>query len=177
MRRSASNDTALRTLRNPLGAVIAALLVVAVCYSSGEGGAMNSAQQRHAVALLRHAYAAFNRGDIDAAVAKLDPDINWQEPAEFPGGGAYHGRAAVAGYLANSRASWAEGASTPKKFIVHGDRVVVFVHAHFRVKGAATWNDVRLADVYTFHDGVPVAMRAFADRDMAVRWAEAETGS
>lgn len=138
---------------------------------------MTSAEQQHAIRLLRGAYAAFNRGDIRGAVAGFDPNIDWCEPAEFPGGGAYHGRAAVAGYLANSRANWAEGASEPRRFIVHGNRVVVFVHAHFRVKGAITWNDVRLADVYTFRDGVPVAMRAFADRDMAVRWAKVETGS
>ena len=60
---------------------------------------------------------------------------------------------------------------------MHGYRVVVFVHAHFRVKGATTWNDVHLADVYTFRDGVPVAMRAFADQEMAVRWVKVETGS
>jgi hypothetical protein len=157
--------------------VIVALLVVAVCHSSGQGNAMSSTEQSHAIALLRHAYAAFSRGDIDGAVAKLDPNIDWREPQEFPGGGAYRGRAQVAGYLTNSRADWAEGASEPKKFIVHGDRVVVFVHAHFRVRGATSWNDVHLADVYTFRDGVPVAMRAFADQDMAVRWAEVETGS
>jgi hypothetical protein len=138
---------------------------------------MTSSERRHAIGLLRGAYAAFNRGDIDGAVAGLDPNIDWREPAEFPGGGAYRGRDAVAGYLTNSRANWAEGATEPRKFIVHGDQVVVFVHAHFRVKGATTWNDVHLADVYTFRDGVPVAMRAFADRDMAVRWAEAKTDS
>lgn len=137
---------------------------------------MTAAQRTHAITLLRKAYAAFNHGDIDEAVAHLDPNIQWIEPEEFPGGGLYRGRAAVAEYLAHSRAQWAEGASEPKKFIVHGNRVVVFVHAHFRAKGATTWNDVRLADVYTFRRGVPVAMRAFADRDLAVRWARAETG-
>jgi ketosteroid isomerase-like protein len=158
-------------------ALIAALAVIAVCHSSGQGDSMTSVERQHAITLLRGAYADFNRGDINGAVAGLDPNIDWREPAEFPGGGAYHGRAAVAGYLANSRANWAEGASVPRKFIVHGDRVVVFVHAHFRVKGAKTWNDVHLADVYTFRDGVPVEMRSFADRDMAVRWAKVETGS
>jgi uncharacterized protein len=167
----------LRILRSILGLAIAGIVVVAVCHSSGQGDSMTSAERKHAITLLRHAYAAFNQDNINAAVAGLDPNIDWREPVEFPGGGAYHGRAAVAGYLTNSRANWAEGASVPRKFIVHGDRVVVFVHAHFRVKGATTWNDVHLADVYTFRDGVPVAMRAFADRDMAVRWAEVETGS
>lgn len=39
------------------------------------------------IATLRDAYAAFNRGDIDAAVAGLDPQIEWSEPESFPGGG------------------------------------------------------------------------------------------
>ena len=44
---------------------------------------------------LRAAYAAFNRGDFNAAVAALDPKIEWTEPTEFPGGGTCHGREAV----------------------------------------------------------------------------------
>src|SRR5579872_1593520 len=77
---------------------------------------------RQAIELLREAYAAFNRGDIASAVASLDEDIEWVEPEEFPGAGAYRGRAAVAGYLQQSRAGWAEGASEPEEFILAGDR-------------------------------------------------------
>ncbi len=44
------------------------------------------------ITALRAAYAAFNRGDMDAAVEALDAHIEWSEPAEFPGGGTYHGR-------------------------------------------------------------------------------------
>jgi len=33
-----------------------------------------------AIAALRDAYAAFNRGDMDAAVASLHADIDWIEP-------------------------------------------------------------------------------------------------
>ena len=51
-----------------------------------------------------------------------------------------------------------------------GDRIVVMVHARFRVKGSEAWQDVKLADVYTVRDGKIVAMRAFADRQEALRW-------
>jgi hypothetical protein len=127
-------------------------------------------EQQRAIALLRNAYAAFNRNDIPAAVAGLDPNIEWTEPAEFPGGGTYHGRSAVAGYLAHSRAGWTDGASEPVQFIVQGERIVVFVHAKFRTKDTPAWTEVNLADVYTFHQGTPVAMRAFADRNAALDW-------
>ena len=48
-----------------------------------------TAQQEQAIGGLRTAYAAFNRGDIAAAVELFDPQIEWTEPAEFPGGGTY----------------------------------------------------------------------------------------
>jgi uncharacterized protein len=123
-----------------------------------------------AMAILKDAYAAFNRGDMDAAVAGLDPQIEWSEPAEFPGGGAYHGREAVKRYLTQSRANWTEGSSEPEQMIPVGERVVVMVHARFRLKGSESWQDVKLADVYTVRDGKIVAMRAFADRQDALRW-------
>ena len=131
---------------------------------------MSPHEQQHAIALLRAAYAAFNRNDIPAAVASLDPQIAWEEPAEFPGGGTYHGRAEVARYLTQSRAPWAEGSSQPVQFLVRGDRIVVYVRARFRLRDSATWTEVNLADVYTFHNGKPVAMRAFASRKDALAW-------
>ncbi len=123
-----------------------------------------------AIVALRGAYAAFNRGDVDAAVASLDPQIEWTEPAEFPGGGAYHGRDEVKRYLAQSRAPWAEGSSEPERFITSGNRIVVFVHAKFRLNGSNQWSGVNLADVYTVRNGKIVQMRAFADRQEALRW-------
>jgi uncharacterized protein len=134
-------------------------------------GALNAIEQRdQAIRLLRDAYDAFNRGDIAKAVEELDPAIEWTAPASFPGGGTYHGREGVSQYLTQSRAGWAEGRSEPEKFIATRDRVVVFVHARMRMKGSSDWREVRLADVYTFRNGRPVSMRAFADRKEALNW-------
>jgi ketosteroid isomerase-like protein len=147
------------------------ILGFAGCTRSREGKSMTGKTDLvPAMVTLSEAYAAFNRGDIDAAVAGLDPQIDWSEPAEFPGGGAYHGREAVKGYLTQSRANWAEGASEPEQMVPSGDRIAVMVHARFRSKGSDAWQDVKLADVYTVHEGRIVAMRAFADRQAALRW-------
>src|SRR6266705_2371602 len=83
---------------------------------------------------LRKAYAAFNRNDIAATVEAFDPQIEWTEPAEFPGGGTYHGHEGVKAYLSQSRARWAEGRSEPERFIVAGDKIIVFVHVRARLK-------------------------------------------
>lgn len=122
---------------------------------------------------LREAYAAFNRGDIDAAVAPMQENIEWVEPAEFPGGGVRQGRQAVKQYLTESRAGWAEGSSEPEGFVISNDKIVVFVHARFRMNDTDSWQEVKLADVYTVRDNKILAMHAFADRKEALRWAEA----
>ena len=131
----------------------------------------NSPQTEQRISILRAAYAAFNRGDIDAAVQSLDPDIDWTEPTEFPGGGSYHGRDGARKYLTNSRASVAEVISEPEQFIPAGDRIVVFVYARVLPKDSTTWQEVRLADVYLFRDLTPIQMHAFADRQKALDWA------
>ena len=131
---------------------------------------LNEQQREWATNELRNAYAAFNRGDIDAAVQLLDPNVEWTEPAEFPGGGTYHGIEGAKRYLAQSRAGAAQVISEPERFIAAGDRVVVFVHARVLPKNSNSWQEVRLADVYTFEQGRVTQMRAFANRADALSW-------
>jgi ketosteroid isomerase-like protein len=155
--------------------ILAAGLYLSGCSRAGKEARVDSSSQLdRMITALRGAYAAFNRGDIEAALGPLDAQIEWSEPTEFPGGGTYHGHDGVRRYLTQSREAWAEGRSEPERFIPAGDRIVVFVHARVRAKGSSEWQDVRLADVYTVRDGKAVAMRAFADRTEALRWAGAE---
>jgi uncharacterized protein len=120
---------------------------------------------------LKKAYAAFNRNDIAATVEVMDPNIEWTEPPEFPGGGTYHGHEGVMAYLSQSRANWAEGSSEPERFIATGDKIIVFVHTRARFKGSTEWHDSRHADVFTFRNGKAIQMHAFADRQQALEWA------
>jgi len=144
------------------------------CQQVRKGQVLLSQQQTEdAKAKLRTAYAAFNRGDIDAAVELLDPNVEWIEPVEFPGGGSYRGIAGAKQYLKQSRAGAAQVISEPEQFITVGDRIVVFVLARVLPKGSNSWQDIRLADVYTFRDGHAIKMHAFANREDALRWAGA----
>jgi len=170
-RTEASNKARLLMLIVAPAALALAALGSSACKSPGKNSMTTTPDTNQAIAALRDAYAAFNRGDMDAAVASLHADIDWIEPKEFPGGGAYHGRESAKQYLAQSRAAWAEVTSEPEQFILAGNRVVVLVHARVRAKGSAEWQDVHLADVYTFQDGKAIQMRAFANRDDAMRWA------
>ena len=132
-------------------------------------------QSEQSIEALRRAYEAFNRGDLDTAVQSLDSQVEWTEPAEFPGSGTYIGPEAVKRYLAQSRAAWAECRSEPEQLIPIGNRVVVYVHARVRPKDSNEYQDVLLADVYTFREGRVVQMRAFGKRDEALRWAQSNS--
>lgn len=155
---------------------IAVVLAAVSCHSPRKESLLdNSAEMAPVVDALRGAYAAFNRGDIDAAVAPFDAKIEWTEPAEFPGGGTYHGREGVKQYLAQSRAGADQVISQPEQFIVAGGHIVVFVYARVLPKGESNWQQIRLADVYTIRDGKIVAMRAFANREDALRYVEVKS--
>ncbi len=156
---------------------LAAVLSLCGCTRRKEASLESTTVSPQTITDLRAAYAAFNRGNIEAAVESFDPQIEWAEPAEFPGGGTYHGREAVKGYLARSRAAWADAISEPERFVTSGNRVVVFVHAWVRPKDGTKWRDIRLADVYTIQNGKAVQMRAFCDRQEALRWAAAKQPS
>src|SRR5262245_43219382 len=120
---------------------------------------------------LKELYAALNRNDIEAAVNALDPQIAWIEPAEYTGGATVHGREAVAAHLKRARATWAEGSCEPERFVVAGDKVVVFIHVHVRLKTETEFRDGRHAAVYTFRDGKAIEMRIFDDERDALEWA------
>jgi len=120
---------------------------------------------------LKEAYAAFNRNDIPAFVQIFDSQIEWIEPAEFPGGGTYRGVDVVRAHLAKSRESWAEGSCQPRRMIVAGDRIIQYVHVHVRLKDETEWREGQVTEVYTFRDGKVIQVRIFADRRQALGWA------
>ena len=113
------------------------------------------------VRLVLDSYAAFARGDIDAAVAPLHPDVEWFEPAEFPRGGLHRGPAAVAEYLRASRAAWSRLESTPTAYRSGADIVVLHHVAGELTDGAQ--HSATVVDVFSVVDGVVVRMHAYAD--------------
>lgn len=80
------------------------------------------------VEIARGGYDAFSRGDIDAVLSMMDPDIVWQEPdvEGIPAGGTHHGREAVAeNVFGRVSEDWDEFQVVPEEFLDAGDRVVV----------------------------------------------------
>jgi hypothetical protein len=71
---------------------LVSIAMTASCHQARkENAALNQQGTEDAIAELRASDAAFNCGDLGTAVRFLDPQIEWIEPVEFPGGGIYHG--------------------------------------------------------------------------------------
>lgn len=120
---------------------------------------------------LREAYAALNRNDIPGFVALFDPQIERIEPADPLADGIYRGLDAVKAHVSRARATWAEGGCEPQRFIVAGDRIIVFVDVRVRLKHETEWREGRATDVYTFRNGKVVQFRTFFDETQALEWA------
>ncbi len=123
---------------------------------------------------LKQFFAAVNRNDMQAIARFFDPQIVRIEPEGFPTAGTYRGIAEVQEHVANGRGTWAEGTCEPEKFLMNGDRVVVYLHAWVRLKDSTDWVGGRFADGFVFRNGKIVQYLSFAERAEALRWAGIE---
>ena len=123
---------------------------------------------------LQQFFAAINRNDMQAITEHFDPEIVRIEPEGFPTAGTYRGIAEVQAHVTKGRGSWAEGSCEAEKFLARGDRVVVYLHAWVRMKGATEWMGGRFADGFTFREGRITEYLSFGERADALKWAGIE---
>ena len=123
---------------------------------------------------LERFFAAINRNDMESITRDFDPQIVRIEPEGFPTAGTYRGIAEVQEHVTKGRGSWAEGTCDPEKFLVNGDKVVVYLHARVRLKSSHDWIDGRFADGFVFRNGKITQYLSFAERVDALEWAGME---
>src|SRR3954471_18802788 len=112
---------------------------------------------------LQHFYAAVNRNDIEAITRDFDPQIVRIEPEGFPTAGTYRGIAEVQEHVRTGRGTWAEGSCEPEKFLINGEKVVVYLRAWVRLKDATDWTGGRFADGFVFRNGKITEYRSFGE--------------
>lgn len=123
---------------------------------------------------LKEFFAAINRNDMQAITKDFDPEIVRIEPEGFATSGSYRGIAEVQEHVTKGRGTWAEGTCEPEKFLVNGDKVVVYLHARVRLKDSTEWIDGRFADGFVFRNGKILQYRTFWERAEALEWAGIE---
>ncbi|MCW8125235.1 nuclear transport factor 2 family protein [Microbulbifer halophilus] len=123
---------------------------------------------------LEHFFAAINRNDMQAIAKNFDPHIVRIEPEGFPAAGTYRGITEVQDHVAKGRETWAEGTCEPEKFLVNGDKVVVYLHARVRLKDSSDWVGGQFADGFVFRNGKITQYISFGKRSDALEWAGIE---
>lgn len=73
--------------------------------------------------------------------------------------------------MAQGRSTWAEGSCSPDRYFVNGDKVVVDVHVHVRLKNETKWIDGRVGDAFALRDHLITEFRSFLKLDQALSWA------
>lgn len=120
------------------------------------------------VEAVRELFANFNRGDFDAALAKLDPEVDWGEPPDMPdAGGAYRGREGVVAEFGRFMSAWDSLRVDLEEVEEVGGRVVVLTRWLGRSKGTGIEVDQHVAQVYELRDGRVVRVRQFRTLDEA----------
>ena len=84
------------------------------------------------VEVVRDAVEAFNRDDLDAALERMHPEIEWHTPDAFPDAGTYRGREGVAEFWRTWRETFKGLRLHLEQCVAVGDRHVL---ASFRVSG------------------------------------------
>ena len=115
------------------------------------------------VEIVRRASEAFNIDDPEAAIALLDPDVEWTLPAHFPDAETWRGRDRVVEGLRSMASSFDSLNLEVHELIDAGDRVVALVH----IQGRAAVTGLDLSGmgvdghIWTLRDGRVVAVRMY----------------
>jgi ketosteroid isomerase-like protein len=121
------------------------------------------------VELIRNAYEAYAKGDLEAMLGLVDPDLEWTylDPSlEDPQPEVCHGRHELESAL-ERRAE--RGLTTELEEVVgNGDRVMVVARTPGVDAYRARPADDRNFSVLTVRDGRIVALRDYRDRDEAL---------
>ena len=114
---------------------------------------------------LREGYAAFARGDVEAALELAHDDVLWQgTPVEkLPGAGKHQGKEALQQMLAAIREHWDDFALSADQFVEDGDTVVVLGHVQAKARATGKTVKVPFAHVLTFEEGKVRRMTSLAD--------------
>jgi uncharacterized protein len=121
---------------------------------------------------LEQFFAAINRNDMTAITRDFDQEIVRVEFEGSPGGGTYRGIQDVQENVKKGRGTWAEGTCDPERYLVRGDKVVVYLHAWVRLKNSTEWSGGKFADGFLFRDGKIIEYRSFHEREQALEWAD-----
>jgi uncharacterized protein len=129
---------------------------------------------RQNVAAAKRIYEARNRGNVEAVLAELDPDVEWLPHFATLSGQPIQGHEGVREYMASLHEDWESFHHEPEQFIDAGDKVVAFVRTCARGRASGVDVELRVAHVLTFEGGKCLGYVSCRDREEALEVAGLE---
>ena len=124
------------------------------------------------VDLVRAIYDSFAAGDVPGVVARMSPDMVWNEAENFPyaDGNPYRGpQAILGGVFARLGSEWDGFAAVPEEFLDAGDTVVVLGRYRGSCKATGLALDAQMAHVWRVAEGKATAFQQYTDTLQAAR--------
>ena len=120
------------------------------------------------VELLKRGYEAFNRGELEAVFARLDPEIEWVTDERVPFAGTYHGHDEIRRLLRDQQEVFGQLTMEPYEFFETGDQVVAFVRQRARGHASGAEIVITIGHLWTIRDGKAVRWQGFPEREKAL---------
>ena len=126
-----------------------------------------SSSESEGVRSLRRGYDAFNRGDFEAAVTEMHPEIEWQRADMAPETTPVRGVEAVRAWMMPD--VFEEQHVELEEIIENGD--MIFVEGLFRIKARVSGIEMtdRAWHVWTIRDGKAARLEFFQNRAEALK--------
>ena len=122
------------------------------------------------VEIIRNAFSAFDRGDIDSVLRLCDEDIVITQPPELPGAPhEQHGHRGVLEAFATFPEQWDEYRMEVRKLVAApGGKVFVATRARGRGKQSGVEVEMEFSFVFTVRDSKISAWRLFVQEEEAL---------
>ena len=130
------------------------------------------------VQIVKEAFAAIGRGDMQGVLALCAEDIEWIVPGEdWPLAGTRRGHAGLADLFQTASETVETSFMEPREFVAQGDRVLVVGFARGRIKATnRAWEDHWIFAV-TVRNGKLTNIREYIDTQALARASETDTSS
>ncbi len=113
------------------------------------------------VEILRRAYEALGRRDLDLVLELCDPEIEYELPDGGINAGTFRGRAGLKSLLEGYIDAFDDFRAEPERVLEADDRVVVFLRLSGRGRTSGLAVDLHPAHVWTMHDGKGVRIAVY----------------
>jgi ketosteroid isomerase-like protein len=122
------------------------------------------------VEIVQRVIDAFNRRDVDAIFACVNPDVEWFPAMSVTFGGGIRGREGIESYIREVSDTWEEYRVVVQDLRdLADDRVLVLSRVEGRGAGSGGLVDAEMGQVYDFREGRIAQVRTYLDHGEAMR--------